>query len=74
MQWIEKGHFNGYGVWVAELPREEKEKWVASIEARPRIGYAAPVGSHMVPGKFATTEEAVEAAHKYIVEMKQGKQ
>ncbi len=72
MGWIEKGRFKGIGVWVAEVRREGK--WVASIEARPtsRVMSTSGPGSHVVPGKFATADAAVEAAHNYIVRMKQG--
>ncbi len=72
MEWIRKGQFNGVGLWTAELPHEGK--WVASIDARRAGGHAVPPGSLMVPGKFSTVEEALEAARRYIVEIKQAEE
>jgi len=65
MRWQPTPRFGGFWIWVAEV----RGHWVASVAALPEGGATAHVnpGADVVPGQFATEEDARDAAMDYIV-------
>jgi hypothetical protein len=67
MDWKEVPRYSGFLIWVGLSPNG---RWVASVAALPQRGVmpTAGPGEQMVPGDYATEEEAAKVARKYIWE------